>query len=127
MSQQVRVAAAQAESRWLDLAAGVEQVVDLIAEAARGSAQLVAFPETFVPGYPWWIWLDSPAGGMPFVARYRENSMTRDGAEMDRIAAAAAEHGIHVVLGFSERGGGSLYMAQAFIDECGSLLWCAAS
>jgi aliphatic nitrilase len=122
MSQQVRVAAVQAEPRWLDLAAGVDQVVDLIGEAARGGAQLVAFPETFLPGYPWWIWLDSPAWGMQFVARYSENSMTRDGAEMNRIAAAAAEHGIHVVLGFSERGGGSLYMAQAFIDDTGTLL-----
>jgi aliphatic nitrilase len=96
MSQQVRVAAAQAEPCWLDIAAGVDRVVDLIAEAARGGAQLVAFPETFLPGYPWWIWLDSPAWGMQFVARYSENSMTRDG--------------------------GSLYMAQAFIDECGALL-----
>jgi aliphatic nitrilase len=122
MSQQVRVAAVQAEPRWLDLAAGVDQVVDLIGEAARGGAQLVAFPETFLPGYPWWFWLDSPAWGMQFVARYSENSMTRDGAEMNRIAAAAAEHGIHVVLGFSERGGGSLYMAQAFIDDTGTLL-----
>lgn len=122
MSQQVRVAAAQAEPCWLDIAAGVEQVVDLTAEAARGGARLVAFPETFLPGYPWWIWLDSPAWGMQFLARYRENSITRDGAEMDRIAAAAAEHGIHVALGFSERDGGSLYMAQAFIDECGMLL-----
>jgi nitrilase len=122
MSQPVRVAVAQAEPRWLDIAAGVEQVVELIAEAARGGAQLVAFPETFLPGYPWWIWLDSPAWGMRFLARYSENSMTRDGAEMDRIAAAAAEHGIHVALGFSERDGGSLYLAQAFIDECGTLL-----
>jgi aliphatic nitrilase len=55
MSQQVRVAAAQAEPCWLDIAAGVDRVVDLIAEAARGGAQLVAFPETFLPGYPWWI------------------------------------------------------------------------
>ena len=121
MSQQVRVAAVQAEPRWLDLAAGVDQVIELIAEAARGGAQLVAFPETFLPGYPWWIWLDSPAWGMQFVTRYSENSMTRDGAEMNRIAAAAAEHGVHVVLGFSERDGGSLYMAQAFIDDTGKL------
>jgi aliphatic nitrilase len=122
MTQQVRVAVVQAEPRWLDIAAGVDQVVDLIAEAARGGAQLVAFPETFLPGYPWWIWLDSPAWGMQFVTRYSENSITRDGSEIDRIAAAAADHGIHVVLGFSERDGGSLYMAQAFIDDTGALL-----
>ena len=51
-----------------------------------------------------------------------ENSITRDGTEIGRITAAAAEHGIHVVLGFSERDGGSLYMAQAFIDDTGALL-----
>ncbi|MEV4313834.1 carbon-nitrogen hydrolase family protein [Actinocrispum sp. NPDC049592] len=122
MTEQVRVAVVQAEPRWLDLAAGVDQVVGLIADAAAAGARLIAFPETFLPGYPWWIWLDSPAWGMRFVPRYSENSMTRDGAEMARIAAAAAEHGMHVVLGFSERDGGSLYMAQAFIDGTGQVL-----
>jgi aliphatic nitrilase len=53
----VRVAAIQAEPRRLDLAAGVDQVVELIAEAARVGADPVAFPETFLPGCPWWIWL----------------------------------------------------------------------
>jgi nitrilase len=122
MQQTVRVAAVQAESRVLDLAAGVDKVVTLIAEAAAGGAQLVAFPETFLPGYPWWIWLDSPAAGMQFVPRYMANSMTRDGAEMDRIRQAAAEHGTHVVLGFSERAGGSLYIAQATISDTGELI-----
>ncbi len=118
----VRAAAVQAEPKWLDLEAGVSALVDLVAEAAGNGAQIVAFPETFIPGYPWWIWLDSPAWGMQFVARYAENSMTRDGAEMQRIAAAARQHGIHVVFGFSERAGGSLYMSQAFIDDTGEVI-----
>jgi aliphatic nitrilase len=53
----------QAEPRRLDLAAGVDQVVELIAEAGRGGADLVAFPETFLPGYPWWSWPDSSDWG----------------------------------------------------------------
>jgi len=122
MRQTVRVAAIQAESAWLDLAAGVDKVIALIGEAAAGGAQLVAFPETFIPGYPWWIWLDSPAAGMQFVPRYAANSMTRDSAEMDRIRQAAAENTIHVVLGFSERAGGSLYMTQATISDAGELI-----
>jgi len=44
MRQTVRVAAIQAESAWLDLAAGVDKVIALIGEAAAGGAQLVAFP-----------------------------------------------------------------------------------
>ncbi len=75
MSGTVRAAAVQAEPRWLDLDAGVQQVVELIAAAAAaGGADLVAFPETFLPGYPWWIWLDSPAWGMqlsPATSRTR--------------------------------------------------------
>jgi aliphatic nitrilase len=118
----VRAAAVQAEPKWLDLDAGVNHLVDLIAEAASNGAEIVAFPETFLPGYPWWIWLDSPAWGMQFVARYAESSMTRDGAEIKRIAAAAAEHQVHVVFGFSERAGGSLYMSQAFIDARGHII-----
>ena len=123
MAHIVRAAAVQAEPVWLDLKAGIDKVVDLIGEAAQGGAQVVGFPETFVPGYPWWIWLDSPAAGMQFISRYSENSMTRDGAEMTRVRAAAAEHEIHVVLGFSERSAsGSLYMAQAFISDTGELI-----
>lgn len=118
----LRVAAVQAEPQWLDLDAGVGQVVDLIAEAAAGGAELLAFGETFIPGYPWWIWLDSPAWGMQFVARYAANAMARDGAELQRIARAAAEHRMHVVLGFAEKAGGSLYMAQAFIDDAGQVV-----
>src|SRR6201996_3742600 len=121
MQQTVRVAAVQAESAWLDLAGSVDKVISLIGEAAAGGARLVAFPEPFVPGYPWWIWLDSPPAGMAFVPAYAASSMTRDGAEMGRIRRAAASHRVHVVLGFSERAGGSLYMAQAFISEAGEL------
>ncbi|MEU0514872.1 MULTISPECIES: carbon-nitrogen hydrolase family protein [unclassified Amycolatopsis] len=122
MESTVRVAAVQAEPVWLDLAGSVEKAVALIGEAARGGAKLVAFGETFVPGYPWWIWLDSPAAGMAFVPRYAANSMTRDGDEMRRLRRAAADHGVHVVLGFSERDGGSLYMSQAFISDTGELI-----
>ncbi|MBB3661646.1 aliphatic nitrilase [Prauserella sediminis] len=122
MQGEVRVAAVQAEPAWLDLDAGVDQAIDLIGRAAGGGAQLVAFGETFIPGYPWWIWLDSPAAGMAYVPRYAQNSMTRDGVEMQRIADAAARHGVHVVLGFSERAAGSLYMAQAFISDTGELI-----
>ena len=122
MEQTVRVAAVQAESPVLDLAAGVDKAVALIGEAAAGGAQLVAFPETFLPGYPFWIWLDCPAGGMQYVPRYAANSMARDGMEMRRIQQAAADHGTHVVFGFSERAGGSLYMAQAFVSDSGELI-----
>ncbi|WP_067704221.1 nitrilase-related carbon-nitrogen hydrolase [Nocardia jejuensis] len=122
MPTKVRVAAVQAEPRWLDLRAGVAQVIEFIESAATGGAQLVAFPETFLPGYPWWLWLDSVSWGQGFFARYRTNSMTVGRTEFRRIADAARRHHIHVLLGFSERSAGSLYMSQCLIDDRGVLL-----
>lgn len=48
----VRVAATQAEPAWLDLAAGIAKTCELIEEAAKNDAQLIAFPECWIPGYP---------------------------------------------------------------------------
>lgn len=121
MKKTITAAAVQAEPVWLDLAATVDKTVDLIHEAAEKGADLIGFPETFIPGYPWWIWLDSPANGMRFVPEYAQNSMTSEGPEMGRIRVAAREAQIYVVLGYSAKVGGSLYMAQAFITPEGEL------
>lgn len=55
-SSQVHVAVTQAEPVWLDLHGAVEKTCKLIREAAANKAQLIAFPECFIPGYPAWIW-----------------------------------------------------------------------
>ncbi|MFE3795245.1 carbon-nitrogen hydrolase family protein [Nocardia tengchongensis] len=122
MRTTVRVAAVQAEPSWLRLSDGVDQVVELIGAAGDQGARLVAFPEAFLPGYPWWRWIDTNQWNVEYSTRCRENSMTRDGAEMRAITAAAAAHGIHVVLGFGERQERRIYMSQAVIDDSGELL-----
>ncbi|MEC3913247.1 nitrilase-related carbon-nitrogen hydrolase [Nocardia sp. CDC160] len=118
----VRVAAVQAEPSWLRLSDGVEQVVELIETAATRGARLIAFPEAFLPGYPWWRWIDTNQWNVEYSTRCRENSMTRDGAEMRAITETAAAHGIHVVLGFGERQDRRIYLSQAVIDDSGELL-----
>ena len=122
MQSAYKVAVVQAAPAYLDLDAGVEKAVALIREAAAAGAKLIAFPETWIPGYPWWIWLDCPADGLRFVQRYHENSLRRDSPQLQRLCEAAAECGIFVALGASERDGGSLYIAQFFIDVDGALL-----
>ena len=117
-----KVAVVQAAPAFLDLQKGVAKTIVLIEQAAREGAKLIAFPECWLPGYPWWAWLDSPAWGMQFVGRHFENCMTADGAEAQSIAAAAAANNIWVALGYSERAAGSLYIAQLLIDETGMIV-----
>lgn len=117
-----KAAAVQAAPAFLDLEAGLDKAIGLIEDAAKNGARLVAFPECWIPGYPFWIWLDSVGWGMQFVQRYFDNSMTATGPEMQRLQSAARDNGIHVVMGYSERAGGSLYMGQAIIDDMGALL-----
>jgi len=114
-----RAAAVQAAPAFLDLDAGIDKAIALIREAAANSAQVIAFPETFLPGYPWFIWLDSPAWGMQFIQRYHDNSLVAGSPEAERISGAAKEHSIMVVMGHSERHQGSLYMGQWIIDAQG--------
>ncbi|MGM0931057.1 MAG: carbon-nitrogen hydrolase family protein [Actinomycetota bacterium] len=122
MPKNVRVAAVQAEPVWLDIDGTTKKTVDLISEAATGGADLVAFPETWIPGYPVFLWSYPVYQQMEFVARYHANSVTIDGEAMTRIREAARENSITVVLGFSEKDAGSLYMSQAIIGPDGEIL-----
>ncbi len=108
-----KVAAVQTAPAFLDLDASVEKAERLIDEAGAAGARLIAFPETFIPGYPWWIWLGAPAWAIMrgFVSRYFDNSLKYGTPEADRLRAAAKRNKMFVALGLSERDGGSLYIA----------------
>jgi aliphatic nitrilase len=109
---QFKAAVVQAAPEFLDLDRGVEKAIRYLDEAGARGVKLVAFPETWLPGYPWWIWLDAPAWGMQFVARYHENSIERGSPHEDALREAVGRNGLYAVIGASERDGGSLYMVQ---------------
>lgn len=119
---QLRVAAVQAAPVYLDLDATIDKTIELMRQAARQGVQLIAFPETWIPGYPWWAWLNTPAMGMQYVQRYFDHSLVVGSAEFERLAAAARELRLYLALGYSERAGGSLYIAQALFDDQGRVL-----
>lgn len=121
-SHTVKVAAVHAAAPFLDLAAGIEKTCEFILEAGRNGAQLVAFPETFLPGYPYWIWSHTPKHAAPFFAELHHNAMELPSRESEAIAAAAREAGLWVVLGVNERDGGTLYNTQAYFAPSGQLV-----
>ncbi|KAF5604553.1 aliphatic nitrilase [Fusarium subglutinans] len=93
---QVRVAVTQAEPKWLDLQGSIDKTCALISEAARGGAQLLAFPECWVTGYPAWIW--ARPGDTHLTSRYIKNCMRTDGPEMAKIQQCAADNDITAII-----------------------------
>jgi len=122
-STELKVAVVQAAPVFLNAKASVDKAIAMIEEASARGARLIAFPEVWIPGYPWWIWLGPPAWGMQFVGRYHANSLRADGPEIGALRSAAAANRIHVVMGFSELDGGSLYLSQILIGEDGEVLF----
>jgi nitrilase len=121
-SGKFKICAVQAAPEFLKIEKGIEKAINLMKEAAKNGANLIAFPEVWLPGYPWYIWLDSPAGWSKYVQPYFQNSLDVDSELFDRLCQAAKRYQIHLVMGFSERSGGTLYISQAFIDDNGVLL-----
>lgn len=122
---QFKAAAVQAAPVFLDTDATVDKACRLIAEAAGNGARLVAFPEVFVAGYPYWSWIANPIDGSPWFERLARSAIEIPGPEIAKIAQAAARHRTHVVIGVNERsrhGIGTIYNTLVTIGDDGRIL-----
>ncbi|MFD1547407.1 carbon-nitrogen hydrolase family protein [Nonomuraea guangzhouensis] len=108
----MRIAAVQTRSVWLDAGATTDKALGLMAEAARQGATCVVFPETFLPGYPFWLSMTSASrfedtAQKQAYAAYLDAAVTIPGPEIHAIAGAAREHGLFAMVGVAERGAGT--------------------
>ncbi|NHO68388.1 carbon-nitrogen hydrolase family protein [Aestuariicella hydrocarbonica] len=120
-----KAAAVQASPVFLDTDATVDKVCDLIAEAASEGAEIVAFPEVFVAGYPYWNWLMTPVQGSSWFEKLVRSAIEIPGPEIAKICSAAKRHKINVVVGVNERNSNSLatiYNTLVIISDEGKLL-----
>ena len=117
-----KAAAVTAEPGWFDLELSVQKTIKWINEAGAAGCRLVAFPEVWIPGYPYWMWKINYQQSLPFLKAYRENSLPSDSDEMRRIRAAARENGIYVSLGYSEIDMATCHLAQVLIGPNGDVL-----
>jgi len=121
-SHAYRVAAVQAAPVYMNLNASIDKAITIITEAAKNGASLVAFPENFLPGYPWFVWLGAPVWAMQFMTEYHKQALIVGSEQYQRLEKAAADNRVHLVMGFTERDNGSLYMSQAIIDDKGKTI-----
>lgn len=114
----------------LNLEASIEVARESIQQAACEGANLIVFPEAFLPGYPTWIWRLRPGGDMELGneihARLRANSVDLGKDSLAPLKTAAREAGMVVVIGFheldSKYSGTTLYNSVAVIGADGEML-----
>src|SRR5258708_8101396 len=120
MRELFRVAIVQNSPVFLDLDASLAKAIRLAEEAAKRQARLIAFGETWLPGYPAWLdycsevalWDHRPSKDV--FAKLRQNSLTVPGRETEALAQVAGDLKVTLVIGANERvetgpGNGTLY------------------
>jgi putative nitrilase len=121
MAGSITVAAAQIRPVLFSLEGSLARVLAAMDEAAAAGVQLIVFPETFLPYYPYFSFVEPAVRmGRSHLTLY-EQAVTVPGPATEAVCAAARQHGMHVLLGVNERDGGSLYNTQLLIDAEGEI------
>nr|WP_269328805.1 carbon-nitrogen hydrolase family protein [Kineosporia babensis] len=118
------VAAAQLGGPWLDVPARLERAVQASELAASHRASVIAFPECYLSGYPYWLSRTNGATfGDPLQKKayryYLESAVPVDGPEVARLKELSADLGITVVIGLTERSSGTTYCSLLTITPAG--------
>ncbi|KAL6416177.1 nitrilase [Ilyonectria robusta] len=121
----LRVAACHASPVFLSAKQTTDKALTLIRQAARNKANLVVFPETFIPAFPIWSALRPPTDNHDLFKRMALESVYSDGAEINAIRREAKSLGVIVSIGFSEKvrfSSATLYNSNIIIGGNGDVL-----
>lgn len=131
INKSVRIAVVQAAPVIMDLDGTVAKTLKLIDEAKKAKAQIVVFPESFIPAYPRGLSFGFVVGsrtmeGRKDWQRYYENSVKVPSKVTDILGKAAKDAEIYLSIGITERDGdelnSTLYCTNLFFGPDGKLL-----
>ncbi len=120
-----KAAAVQTSPVFLNREATVDKACVLIQEASKNGANLVAFPEAFVAGYPYWIWLDSPRKHDEYFVRLFKEAVEIPSPATDALCQAAKAADVYVVIGVNEKiplNMGTMWNTNVVISREGTIL-----
>ncbi|QIF01121.1 aliphatic nitrilase [Roseimicrobium gellanilyticum] len=118
----IRAAAVQIAPDLTSCEGTVDRVCRAIAEAAGKKVALAVFPETFIPYYPYFSFVEPAVSMGKEHMRLYENAVEIPGWVPEILSQQAAKYGMVLVVGVNEREHGSLYNTQLIFDADGSLL-----
>jgi len=124
-----RVAVVQHPPVMYDRAETLRRAVAHVDEAVGGGAQLIVFPETFLPGYPDWVWRVAPEKydvHSPIFKMLLDNAIDLQADDLRPLQDAAARAGVTIVCGVDDKNGEfsrtTLYNTIVTIGPDGSIL-----
>ncbi|MGQ4347988.1 nitrilase-related carbon-nitrogen hydrolase [Streptomyces sp. SAS_275] len=118
----VKAAAVQISPVLYSRAGTVEKVVQKIRELGSKGVQYAVFPETVIPYYPYFSFVQAPYAMAKEPLRLLEEAVTVPSADTDAIGQAAREANMVVSIGVNERDGGTIYNTQLLFDADGTLV-----
>ena len=125
----VKVAVAQVTPVFMDKEKTIEKACGFIKEAGDNGAELVVFPEAYIPGYPAFYTVGyetNPHDWTDFLIALQDNAITIPGEDTDILAGAAKDAGTYVVIGCNELssipGSQTVYNSLLYLDRSGNVL-----
>ena len=126
----VKVAVIQKSPVFLNKTKTIKRVVELVSETSSSGANLVVFPETYIPGYPDWIWRLRPQNDQELTekihAQLLANSVNLNSDDMEAIFKSAKKNNVTIVCNINERDSENsqttIYNTNVIIGSNGKLL-----
>ncbi|MFC1909867.1 carbon-nitrogen hydrolase family protein [Chloroflexota bacterium] len=111
---------------YFDSRATLSKAVQLIAEASQNGASLIVFPETFLPGFPYWsLNMNKGIEWSGIWAEYLRHSIEVPGEETEILCQAARGAKAYIAIGINERDGkyeGRMYNSILYISQTGEVM-----